>query len=86
MEEADRKLLREVADRCRRTETRVTMVANHIGVEAGGSKPVFDAQNHRMVVASRKTSIDDVLDAIPRDHRGDVYVCVGDDYLMTVNV
>jgi hypothetical protein len=42
MTQDDRKLLEEIADRARRTETRVTKVANHLGIDAGGEKPTWD--------------------------------------------
>lgn len=61
----DRELLQDIADRARRTETRVTKIANHLGVNAGESKPVFDPGARIVTIAHRKTAFDQILDAIP---------------------
>jgi hypothetical protein len=81
----DRELIEETLDRARRTETRVTKIANHLGVEAGGEKPRFDNQRRTLHVPNRKVSLDDVVDAI-RSTAMPVKVYFGDDLLMTVNL
>lgn len=82
---SDRELLEELLGRARRTETRVTTVANHLGVDAGGDKPVLNRTARTLHVPTRKTSLDDILAAIgARD--GAVGVYCGEDYLLTVNV
>lgn len=60
----DRQLIEETLDRSRRTETRVTKIANHLGVEAGGNKPVFNDTTRTLDIPSRKTSLDDIIAAI----------------------
>lgn len=82
----DIELLREIADRARRTETRVTKIANHFNVEAGGDKPVFHAQTGEIDVPSRRVSLEDVLNAVPHGHTGRVDVCCGRDFLVTLFV
>lgn len=76
-------LIQEIADRARRTETRVTKIANHIGVDAGGEMPVLTADRTRILVPSRKTTIDDVLLVAPAGMSVDVYC--GNDYLFTLS-
>ncbi len=76
------KILNELVERARRTETRVTKVANHLGVEAGGTKSRVDGG--RIIVPSRHTTLEDILKAAPSNDRYEVYC--GNDYLMTVNL
>lgn len=76
-------LLREIADRARRTETRVTKIANHIGVDAGGEKPKL--RGNTLYVPSLKTSLEDIVTAIG-GYTGTVSVYCGDDYLATVGI
>lgn len=74
---------RESLDRIRRIETRVTRVANHLGVDSGNAKPEFRDGN--LHVASKKCSIDELLNAIPDSHIDEeVDVYQGDDQLMVV--
>lgn len=82
MDKECKELLQEIADRARRTETRVTKVANHLGVEAGGEKPV--CQGGRLYIPSRRVSLEDIIAAIPRNPEGSVSVYCGDDYIVTV--
>lgn len=77
-EKTDRQLLEEIADRARRTETRVTKVANHIGVDAGGEKPRIVGVELR--IPTIKTSLEDILEAI-RGSSQPVTIRCGDDYL-----
>lgn len=80
---SDRELLLEIADRARRTETRVTKVANHLGVDAGGEKPKL--RGNVLQVPSLRVSLEDIVTAIG-DHTGPVSVHCGDDYLATVGL
>jgi hypothetical protein len=89
MTQDDRKLLEEIADRARRTETRVTKVANHLGIDAGGDKPTWDNARGRVNVPTRKVSLDDMLGAVPlaaRQVLTDIKVYCGEDYLLTFTV
>src|SRR6184192_2133157 len=51
---SDRELLKESVQRARRTETRVTMIVEHLGLNAGGEKPRFHAAGNLIQVPSRK--------------------------------
>jgi hypothetical protein len=81
MNEGDRKLLNEIADRARRTETRVTKVANHLGIDAGGEKPSICGSELR--VPTIKTSLEDIIAAIG-NFDGPITIRCGDDYLGTI--
>lgn len=85
MSEAE--LLQEIADRARRTETRLTKLALHMGVDAGGEKPQLTKGGTRLQVPTRKVSLDDMMAAVPafrrNDHGIDVYY--GDDYVCTLS-
>lgn len=80
---SDRQLIEETAQRARRIETRVTQIANHIGVDHGGSKP--ELRGNTLYVPSLKTSLEDIITAIG-GHTGPVSVCCGNDYAATVGV
>lgn len=74
----DRELMEEAVTRARRIETRVTLIANHLGVDAGEqTKPSYDATGNRLLIASRKTSLDDILTATPHGSRGVTIMCRG---------
>jgi hypothetical protein len=81
MTAADRDLLQELADRARRTETRVTKIANALNVDAGGEKPRWAGDV--IQVPTRKTSLDDVLPLLTGLSKPTSVYC-GDDYIMTV--
>jgi hypothetical protein len=55
-------LLQELVDRARRTETRVTRISTHLGVDAGGEKPQLDGSF--LLVPNIKVSLEDILDAL----------------------
>lgn len=64
-DEANTKLLNEILDRARRTETRVTKVANHLGVDAGGEKPRWTFG--QVDVPSKQCSLAQCLEMIPNN-------------------
>ena len=70
--------MKEILDRVRRTETRVTKVANHLGVESGVQRPSF--RDGKLQVTSRKVSLDELMAVVPPDHKGEVVdvICNGD--------
>lgn len=76
----DRELLEEIAQRSRRTETRVTVVANHIGADVG-TKP--ELRGSRLCVPSPKITLADIVAALD-GHTGLFSVYCGDDYLAQV--
>lgn len=81
----EREMLREVFDRCRRIETRVTMVANHVGVDAGSEKPVLDKECSSLHVPNRRVALEDIIEALQgRVSRPIDVICDGK-YLLTVD-
>jgi hypothetical protein len=82
---SDRELLEEVAGRCRRMETKTTMVANHLGIDAGETKPELNREKRILWVKTPKTSLEDIVNALG-DFEGPVAVRVGETYLATVDV
>ena len=70
--------MQEILDRVRRTETRVTKVANHFGVESGVQRPTF--RGGKVQVTSRKVSLDELMTIVPPDYKGTVVdvMCNGD--------
>lgn len=76
---------REILDRTRRIETRITKIGNAMGVDVGGGKPIWDPARRRVMVSTPNCSINEVLGVIPyADRRLGPRVYVGDQYLMTV--
>lgn len=82
---SDRELLEELVGRARRTETRVTKLSNHIGVDAGEEKPVYHREISTLDVTNRKASLDDILAAVPDLGMNGVDVYCGKDYLLTIS-
>jgi hypothetical protein len=80
---SDRQLLEESLQRARRIETRVTMIANHLGVDAGGEKPTYDPVRRVVQVKTPKVSLEDVLAAI-EDDVVMVQVFCGDQFVASV--
>jgi hypothetical protein len=84
-EKSDRALIEEIVGRLRRIETKTTIVANHLGLDAGETKPVFDREKRILWVKTPKTALEDIVAAIG-DYSGPISVNCGDDYLATVGV
>ena len=81
---SDRELIEEMADRARRTETRVTKIANHIGVDAGGAKPRYEAAGNLIRVTSPKTALDEIIAAVPHGSQVGISLYCGNDFLGTI--
>jgi hypothetical protein len=78
---------REIVDRVRRIETRITKIGEHLDVDVGGGKPVWDSPSGRVVIPTPNCSIGAVLKVIPEDRRTkEVDVFVKGDYLLTLFV
>ena len=71
------KEIREIRDRMRRTETGVTKLAVHFGVDDTANKPEFS--NGTLSLPSPHCSVKSCVDAIPRGYDGTVRLVVGDD-------
>ena len=56
---------REIRDRVRRVETRLTKLCEAMGVDAGGSKPVWE--DGRIELPNVSCSFRDVINSIPND-------------------
>jgi hypothetical protein len=76
--------LKEIKDRLRRTETRVTKWLESQGFETGVQRPHWEAG--KIEVPSSSCSIKDLLSAIPEtwDGESEIVVRVKGDYLMSV--
>ncbi len=76
---------REVRDRVRRIETRLTILAKALGVEVGGAPVLWNVAGERVQVATPNSSLAEILRAIPgrrQDETVDVYI--RDEYVATV--
>ena len=80
---------KEILDRVRRIETRVTKVANHLGLGPPTEKARFAVPpNSRMAVIdlpSPHCSLKEIIDIIPDTWEGPVGVFVGDQLVATVD-
>lgn len=78
---------REILDRTRRIETRLTVLAKALGINVGGGTPVWNEESGRIQAPSPNCSLSECLKVIPpgmKDNDIDVYV--GHDYLLTIFV
>lgn len=81
----DHEDIREVRDRMRRVETRVTKIGRFLGVDVGGGKPVWQPGDQSIMIPTPNCAVGEILHAIPDDCRkGNVDVYVNDDYLFTL--
>lgn len=64
---SDRELIEETAKRARRIETKVTVIAEELGVGNLGNKPVYDPVLRTVQIKTPKTSLEDILAAIEDD-------------------
>lgn len=75
----------EILDRVRRTETRVTKIGNHLGIDVGGGKPAWDSGQCRVVLPTSNCSLRECVEVIPEKFSGrpiDVYV--GNEHFTTI--
>jgi hypothetical protein len=79
---------REVVDRLRRIETRVTQIAIASGVRTDHERPVFHADvrtdTARITVPSQHTSLKEILDSVPPGWQGSAGVYIGNELLMDI--
>ena len=82
---------REVLHRARRIETRVTRIAEALGIPTQADKPKFLISERngkpqgRMILASRFASLKEILDNVPETWEGPFGVFVGDDLIATID-
>lgn len=75
---------KEILDRTRRIETRLTVLAKALGINVGGGSPVWNDEAGRVQVPSPNCSLAECMRVVPEGMRcNDIDVYVGDDYLMT---
>ena len=75
---------REMLDRVRRIETRLTRYMNEQGFDIVGQQPMFHRDSGTLTVPSRRVTIEDCLRAIGSyDEPVDVYV--GKDFVVTLD-
>lgn len=75
--------IREVLDRVKRIETRVTIMGRHVGADVGGGRPQW-LGNGKIDVPTRNCSIGELVKAVPRDWVRSVKVYMNDEYLFTL--
>lgn len=64
---SDRQLLEEIAGRARRTETKATIIADHLGLDATGQKPVYDKVKRVVWVKTAKISLEEIMEAVENE-------------------
>lgn len=74
---------KEIVERTRRIETRITKIGNALGIDVGGARPVWRPDG-TILLPSPGCSLTEILKAIPSMHQDDVDVFVGADYLATI--
>ncbi len=78
---------REILDRTRRIETRITKIGNAMGVDVGGGKPSWNAARRRVDLPSPNCSLSECIAVIPAEMRGaGIRLYVGNQYLTTMTV
>lgn len=79
--------LREVLDRTRRIETRVTKIGRAMGVDVGGGRPVWIQDSARVIIPSPNCSVGAIIEVVPVDRRGeDIDVYINEEYMFTLFV
>lgn len=78
---------REVRDRVRRIETRLTKIGRHMGVDVGGGQPEWYDTLGRVVIPTPNCNVGDIVKVIPAERRDkEIEVYVGSEYLLTLFV
>jgi len=75
--------IREILDRVKRIETRVTITGRHVGADVGGGRPQWVAPG-KIKVPTRNCSIGELVRVIPRDWVKTVQVYLDEEYLFTL--
>jgi hypothetical protein len=79
---------RELLDRLRRMETKLTKIGNHLNVDVGGATPAWDPDRKRLIIDSPNCSLGDIFKAIPLQVSGSalVPVHIGEQFYMSVRL
>lgn len=78
--------IREIRDRSRRIESRLTALTQKLGFTTPAKRPVFNPDDGVVSVPSREVALDEVLAAIPPTWQGDVVVMIGENYICHIEV
>ena len=78
----DNEMIDEIAGRARRMETKITKIANHLGVDAGGARPVWVSPG-RIEIPSRDCSLSAILAAVPSSWTRAIAIYIKDEYVMS---
>lgn len=79
---------KEVLDRARRIETRLTRLCTHVGVNIPTQRPMFGTppgQSARIVVPSPHSTLQEILDSVPEMWDGAVDVYLGADRVAVIS-
>lgn len=55
--------IKDTHDRMRRVETRITKLMQHMGVDAGGMRPIW--RDGTVIIPNPQTGFQDILSAVP---------------------
>lgn len=78
---------KEMMDRMRRIETRLTAYLVKHGEQVGGQMPVWDAKEECVVVHSADCPLSKCMNVVPAGLSGDVYIRTEDfKYIATIHI
>jgi hypothetical protein len=77
---------KEMIERMRRIETRVTVMSTALGVPQNGHKPTFDTATGVVSLPSPHASLRSIINVIPKGWSGRVRMMVGDDVQGTLDI
>jgi hypothetical protein len=75
---------KEIVDRTRRIETRLTKIGRAMGIDVGGGQPTWDDEHRRVVLPTPNCSVESMLKIIPPGVAEDVDVYVHSEYLFSL--
>lgn len=75
---------RELLDRVRRTETKITDTMVQLGLRNNAEKATFN--EGRLTLLSPHTSLRELLDRVPRRWTEPVEIYIGDDWVATIDM
>lgn len=88
--QSDSDVARETLSRVRRIETRLTSALIALGVSTAAQKPEFaPAKGNKpaqIFAPSRHSSLNELIDCVPKNHTGAIEVLIGSDCVATLAV
>lgn len=73
--------VREIRDRVRRIETRVTITGRHVGADVGGGRPEW--RDGRIYASTANTSLNELMKVVPEGWDKGFHVYINNDYLFS---